>query len=65
MEEYDTSIRAFQGKGTTLASTSRNITSENSSTGKPSFLSKIMHNKNMTNLTLEEVVDIDKDIQVI
>lgn len=57
-------IIPFSGNSVTLASTSRNITKEDSSISKPSFLSRILKNKSKLNVTLEEVVDVEKDLEI-
>lgn len=57
-------ITLFSGTSRTLASTSRNIIKEDSYIDKPSFLDRTLKNKNRLSITLEEVIDVEKDLKI-
>ena len=54
------SIRAFSGTSRTLTG----IIIENSNLSNPSLLGKLIATKNKLNNTLEEVIDVDKDLKI-
>ena len=57
-------IRPFRGNSRTLTGTSRMITREDNNLGSLSLLGKLVTRKNRLNNTLEEVIDIDRDLEL-
>ena len=53
-------LQAFSGPNRTLTG----ITQEKSNIEKPSFLGKFLTKKNKLKNTLEDIIDIDKDLEV-
>ena len=43
---------------------SRTISSERSLIGKPSFLGKLLAEKKKLDMTLEEIIDVDRDLEI-
>ena len=43
---------------------SRTITSERSLIGKPSFLRKLLAKKKKLEMTVEEIMDVDRDLEI-
>ena len=56
--------RPFSKNNRTLIGTSRMITREENSLSSPCFLGKLTIGKNRLNITLEEVIDVDKDLEL-
>ena len=56
-------IRPFSENSRTLTVASRPITREDNNLSSPSFLGKLITKRNKLNNTLEEVIDIDKDLE--
>ena len=54
---HSMSLQPFSG-------TSKTITTERSLINKPSFLGKLLARKKKLNATLEEIIDVDRDLEI-